>query len=166
VEVGTLVIAIAGVLLGGASLGWQVVSWQKSGPVVKVFVHPSPLYVRAENGDMQPRPDLGRVLTLNATNSGRTAARIDTWGYQLENATTGVKYQLTFGDPSKLPAHLPALERVEFPLDRSILINGMNERQMLTARGFVQLATGEQVPAPTDAVMLPEVIDPDGAPTP
>jgi hypothetical protein len=153
-DVGTLLIAVAGVVLGGASLAWQIVAWRKSGPVVSVFVHEAPFFVRARDGEMAPRPDLGVTLTVNAVNTGRTAARIDSWGYALENGSTGAKYDLTFGEIPMLPCPLEPHQRCEFPFTRESLIEGMTPRKMLTARGFVQLATGKRVYAPNNSVTL------------
>jgi hypothetical protein len=152
VNVVTLVIATVGALLGGISLCWQVATWRKSGPVVKVYVHEAARPQRAADGDTMSRPDLGMTLTVNATNTGRSPARILSWGYQMENKSMSVKYELLFRNDPKLPADLLPLGLCSFTFDKGQLVDGMTRRNMLTARGFVDLASGERISAPNDSV--------------
>jgi hypothetical protein len=96
---------------------------------------------------MVPVVDGPLWLWVTATNTGRIAAQIKAWGFHLRNETTGAETDSTFPDDQSLPVELAPQGSSHFNCDKRVLVQGMKERQLLTATAFVRLATGEMVDA-------------------
>lgn len=69
------VLAIIAIVLSGASLIWQMVTWSRSGAVVGVTVAQSFPTYGADIGDPH--------VTVTAANQGRSAVTVQSWGLRL-----------------------------------------------------------------------------------
>jgi hypothetical protein len=69
------ILSITAIVLAGASLAWQVVTWRQSGAVVNVTVRTAmPTY-----GDQVGEPH----VQVTAANKGRSAVTVNNWGLKL-----------------------------------------------------------------------------------
>jgi hypothetical protein len=135
-----LVVSILAILLAGASLGWQVYSWRRTGPTVKVTVDNA-----IQVGD--PRlPD--HLLQVTATNHGRGPTTVTGWGFQLPgNSLLAVPQQTPMSTP--LPHRLePGAEGSWFMDAQEIRLRsaelGIPFNRII---GYVTLAGGEKIHA-------------------
>jgi hypothetical protein len=93
----TLSISALAFVMSGVALGWQIVSWRRSGPRVRV--------VRIQGiGGMMP----GTWFTgVKAENSGRLATEIQQFGFRLSNGMNVMALENFVGMPIQFPAPLP-----------------------------------------------------------
>lgn len=105
-------------LVSFAALGWQVVSWRRSGPRVSVVAH------TAVTGTG------GRLIVIEARNSGRLATEIQGCGFDLTNGRHIVCPYDFLGRPLPLPAPLPPGGTVDFHFNPSDVL------QPLTGEGL------------------------------
>lgn len=89
----TLCISLLALAVSGGSLWWQISSWQRSGPRVKV---------RATSGVGGTVPPVWFV-GIEATNSGRLATEIEQFGFQLPNGRHVQNIYDPWGNPVQLP---------------------------------------------------------------
>jgi len=91
----TLCISLLALAVSGASLTWQIVSWRRSGPRVRV---------KTVSG-MGGRPGVWFV-GVEATNSGRLETDIEQFGFQLPNGRHIQAIHDYLGQPVELPMPL------------------------------------------------------------
>ena len=89
----TLCIALLALAVSGAALGWQIVSWRRSGRQVSV---------KATSGIGGLPPGVWFV-GIEATNSGRLATEIEQFGFQLPSGRHMQNIYDFLGQPVKLP---------------------------------------------------------------
>jgi hypothetical protein len=95
----TLCIALLALAVSGGALIWQIVSWRRSGPRVRV--------VRIQGigvGTLDPTWFIG----VQAKNSGRLETEVQQFGFRLPNDKTITSLQNYIGQPVLLPKALPA----------------------------------------------------------
>jgi hypothetical protein len=69
------ILSITAIVVSGASLGWQVLTWRQSGAVVKVTATQAiPTY---DHGIGNPH------VQITAANKGRSAVSVQSWGLKL-----------------------------------------------------------------------------------
>ncbi len=74
----TLTVAVVGCVVGVASLAWQIVTWQYTGPRIKVASRIGLV------------PGASRIWTVTATNVGRAPVQVTGWGFLLPDGRTFV----------------------------------------------------------------------------
>jgi hypothetical protein len=129
-----LLVALIGVALAGASLTWQVFSWRREGPRVRVTTaFGFPVF----------GPKLGdQHISVTATNEGRSAVGVQNWGFDLGNGHNAVVMQ-PLPWSAQLPATLEAGHEMTFFADLrdfedQLSASGHSGR----IRAFVGTATG------------------------
>ncbi len=93
-EVAALVLGIVGAVTGVAALAWQVITWTKSGAVVKVTANQAFL---ASGGPAE------QFLNVTARNTGRSPVTVKGWGLRFPDGRV-----LVFPNPapwSSSPSH-------------------------------------------------------------
>ncbi|MBQ1060061.1 hypothetical protein [Micromonospora sp. C41] len=130
-------LALAAIVMSGTSLGWQAITWRRSGVVVKVSVTQA----------VAAFPTGAEVLTtVTATNAGRASTTVTGWGLRLPGGTSVVM-------PNPLPISHPLPRRLDGhdegswyikteDLRRHCAEHGTTEHE---ARGFVRLGNGKTV---------------------
>jgi hypothetical protein len=137
-ETVTLGIAVAGVLLGAASLAWQIISWRREGPQVRVeagFAFPT---YGAKLGNGHAR--------ITARNLGRSAIGLNACGYELPDKLGTVPITQPASFSTALPCTLQGGHQADFYVEahefrgrlRAIPFSGR-------IRAYVDVATGERV---------------------
>lgn len=77
--VAALVVALVGVVIASASLAWQVYSWRRTGPALKVS---------ASNALVASGPRTGvNLIQVKAVNRGRSSLQVTGWGFQLPDGS-------------------------------------------------------------------------------
>jgi hypothetical protein len=89
-------------LVSLAALGWQIVSWRRSGPRVHVCARAGVTAI-GQN-----------CVVLEVTNSGRLATEIETCGFDLPDGRHLVDLYDFMGQPMQLPTQLAAGGTVSF----------------------------------------------------
>jgi hypothetical protein len=111
-----LLISIAALILSAVSLSWQVYSWKRTGPVLKVSVsHSAPTY--------GPRNDVvgDWHTTVTAVNGGRTAATVTSWGFEMPDGRTLVPTEhLSWADP--LPGRIEPHAKASWHIRKAELV--------------------------------------------
>ena len=93
----TLCISALAFLMSGAALAWQLISWRRSGPRVRVAA------INGVGGD----PDrLVDFIGIRATNQGRLSTEVTGAGFLLTNNQTIQAIEDAFGLPIQLPEPL------------------------------------------------------------
>lgn len=129
------VLSICALVVGLTSLGWQVVSWLRTGPVIKVRRH----YVIAViAGAVAP----GQYLAVAATNRGRAPATITSWGLLLPGDVTTASQSAPLPGVEPLPHRLDPYAEASWYLgaeevDRICQERGISRGQM---RPFVDVS--------------------------
>jgi hypothetical protein len=139
VTVAALVVSVVALLMSGASLGWQVYSWRRSGPAVKVSViDPGPLDQDAADDDYD------HVLKLTAANNGRAPTTVKGWGFLLPGGKK-LAVRTTYRS-TRLPHRLePETETSWYAIcETSVQETGVSPSR-ITA--YVTLAGGQRVKA-------------------
>jgi hypothetical protein len=138
VAVTALVVSILALLLAATSLGWQVYSWRRTGPAVKVTVD------NAIPVGIPGVPD--HLLQVTATNHGRGPTTVMGWGFQLPNNNV-------LAVPQQTPMSTPLPRRLEGGAEASWFMDPQ-EIRLRSAElripfdriiGYVTLAGGEKV---------------------
>ncbi|MCX4908049.1 hypothetical protein [Streptomyces sp. NBC_00878] len=129
-----IVISICALTVSAVSLGWQVVSWLRTGPVIKVKGHSAMPYVGGVVGDHH--------LSVTAVNEGRAAATITGWGLLLPNSMTIVVQSARLPGVHDLPHRLESHAEASWyilhdELDRACQQQGVAISQV---RPFVDVA--------------------------
>lgn len=139
VKIETLMSGIA-IVLSVVSLTWQVATWRRSGPVVKVLVSQSlPIYGN-DAGDWH--------TGVTAQNTGRSPITVTSWGLRFPDGKTGTMTR-------NLPWSASLPHRLEPGADASWFIPTDDVRGMCAERGFryhdltavVTLADGRTIAA-------------------
>ena len=91
----TLALSVLPLLMSGLSLGWQMVSWRRSGPRVKV-----------KNINGVGGIPVVHVVGIQATNEGRLGTEVTGFGFLLTNEQTIQAIEDAFGFPIQLPQPL------------------------------------------------------------
>jgi hypothetical protein len=133
-------LSIIAIVMSAASLGWQVITWQKGGPVVDVTVSTSmPTY-----GDRVGDPH----VTVTAMNTGRSPVTVNGWGLRCPDGQNMVMI-------NNLAWSTPLPHRLEPAADGKWHIVTEDVRKQCEARGiryqdlvaYVNLADGRTVDA-------------------
>lgn len=148
----TLALAILGIVLATLSLLWQFLTWHRSGPVIKVSVSLSPQYVLGDGGSMIPLDGTEEIVAISATNVGRMEAAMVTWGFHLEDGYGGSRDLYLPPPPAQVP--VPPQHSQFVAIAKRQLFQLMATDGMVSARGFVRLATGDLVDAPASDTVL------------
>jgi len=139
-EIATFVLAIVGAVTGVGSLGWQVVTFNRSGPVVHVTATQAfPTYGN-QVGD--PHVD------VTARNTGRSPVTVQSWGIELPDGQVMVSIQ-------QLPWSASLPHRLEPGASASWYIETKAVQDECAKRGFrhqdvrayVNLGTGQVIRA-------------------
>lgn len=136
----TLAIAVIGALTGIASLGWQVWSFARTGPKVKVSTAWGVAPVSSPD-----QPDT--VFIVDAHNVGRSPVGVVGWGLLLPDGRSVVTAGRLPGS-SPVPATVDGGHSLKWMMrlaDVPEEVLQTNDRAELKLRGFVHLGTGEQV---------------------
>src|ERR1700728_1334440 len=148
------VLGAIGAASGVPALGWQVYTWRRSGPVVKVSVYDSPASRPDEDFVLQVAPDVTRMLVVTARNFGRSDACLVGWGFWLGNNQypdrERAMWPHEFPLSSKVPFDLLPNRAAHFYYPKTSIAERMSKMGYTTARGYVGLATGEVLKAPAD----------------
>lgn len=135
-----LVLSIVALIVGAASLMWQVISWKRSGPVVGVTATQSlPIF------DHGP---LDWYVAVTAQNSGRAPVTVTGWGLRFPDGQTFVMVR-------NLPWSAPLPHRLDAGAEGSWMIPTDEVKKECAARGvrhqdltgFVRLANGRTADA-------------------
>jgi hypothetical protein len=138
------ILSITAIILGGASLGWQVLTWRQSGPVVVVTATQAfPTYGHGASSSIgDPHVD------VSAQNKGRSPVTVKNWGLKLadgrnmailEPASWSAKlpYRLEPGDSASWYADTESVKR-------SCAANGIRYQDLIA---YVSLGDGRTVQA-------------------
>lgn len=133
-DITTLVIAVVGLVAAVASLGWQVVSWRLTGPVVRV-----------EIGYGIAVPGGATIVYVRAINVGRSPAGIEGWGLRLPDGKTMIDLGPEPGSGRPLPFTLNGghAEEWRMSLDRLVESRESEGYPPTRVRGMVRLHTGQ-----------------------
>ncbi len=135
-----IVISIVALVMSAASLTWQIASWKRSGPVVKVTANQSlPIF---DHG-----PD-DWYVAVTARNSGRAPVTVTGWGLRFPDGQT-------YNMMRNLPWSAPLPHRLEAVAEGSWVISTEEVKRECAARGvrhqdltaFVRLGNGRTVDA-------------------
>ncbi|MDB4898123.1 MAG: hypothetical protein JWN15_4385 [Firmicutes bacterium] len=145
--IASLILGIIGSVTGIGALAWQVITWNRSGPVVKVTASQGfPVY-----GD-----DLGEQITIvTAENSGRSPVTITSWGLRFRDGQVMViRRPLPSSDP--IPHRLEAGASGSWHFETVALAetckaHGVNYED-LTA--YVKLGNGKTIDASRKGILL------------
>ena len=146
-EVAGLILGIIGTVTGVGALAWEVITWKRSGPVVRVKVTQAlPTY----------SDHVGDPLTsVTATNSGRAPVTVTSWGLQLPDGQT-MFVQQPFPGSDKLPYRLEQGASGTWRIETTQVAETCRAQGTGYAdlRGYVNLATGETVYARRKGIQL------------
>lgn len=139
-----LIVSVLALLVAAASLVWQVTSWRRSGPRVKVETANSfPVFDRLDGGR-----DLGdHHVEVKAYNRGRAPVTLTAWGLQLPGGRTAISRGTAWSAPMPHRLEPGAEAGWHLPADEVRAVcaeQGVTFRQV---RGFVALAGGKRVRA-------------------
>ncbi|MFI2358157.1 hypothetical protein OG582_11925 [Streptomyces anulatus] len=93
-----VVISVIALVISLVSLGWQVITWLRSGPVIKVKGHAAIPVVNENPGELH--------LSVTAVNRGRAPATITGWGLRLPNGSSVVPRSAELPGVNPLPHRL------------------------------------------------------------
>lgn len=128
----TLCIAVLALIVSGISAGWQIVSWRRSGPRVKV----------------KPTSGIGGVppgvwfVGIQATNRGRLATEIEQFGFQLPNGLHMQNIYDFLGQPVNFPIPLGPGATVTMTYAADHLREALREQQISGKNVRPYVATG------------------------
>lgn len=137
-------IGAGGLVIAGGTLGWQVRSYLRSGPVVRVST------LRAKMLAVSPDRTAQRVdpatLTTTATNVGRMPATVVAFGNCLTDSRRSTKVMMAFpGDPPG-PVEIAAFGGHSFqPAREPTFVAELRRMGCDRAQPYVITATGEMV---------------------
>lgn len=116
VAVAALVVALVGVVIASGTLTWQIVSWLRDGPRVKVKLSSAfPTY----GGHLGPHH-----YQVTAVNVGRSPLALSGWGFELPNGhSTFMAVPLPFSTP--LPHTLEGGHEASFYIEVAALESGL-----------------------------------------
>jgi hypothetical protein len=136
-DITTLVIAVVGLVAAVASLGWQVVSWRLTGPVVRVEIGYG---IAVMAGSVGPR-----IVYVRAVNVGRSPAGIEGWGFRLPDGKTIVDMEPEPGSGPQGPVTIDGghAEQWRMSLDRLVGSRQIEGYPPTRVRGMVRTHTGE-----------------------
>jgi len=135
-----IVISIVALVVSAASLAWQVASWKRSGPVVKVTAAQLLPVFDHGPGDWH--------IAVTARNSGRAPVTVTGWGLRFPDGQT---YTMLVN----LPWSTPLDHRLDAGTEGSWMIATEDVKRECAARGiryqdltaFVRLGNGRTVDA-------------------
>jgi hypothetical protein len=129
----TLVLSVLALLMSGLSLGWQIISWRRSGPRVKVKT------INGVGGI--PVVDF---VGIQATNEGRLSTEVTSFGFLLANNQTIQAIQDAFGMPVQLPQTLNPGGQASIHYSTEGLHSGMQQagNSGAAARPYVETGHG------------------------
>jgi hypothetical protein len=133
------VLSVIAIVLSMTSLGWQVASWKRSGPVVKVT---------AQQALITSGPEADWHTDVTARNTGRAPITVTGWGLRFPDGQTIVMMRnLPISAP--LPYRLEAGAASSWYIGTDDLRGACEERgaKYQELRGFVRLADGRTIDA-------------------
>jgi hypothetical protein len=122
-------LAAVALVVSVAALGWQVVSWRRSGPRIEV----------AARAAVTPNQ---RLIVIEAKNSGRLGTEIQTCGFDLPSGRHIVCPFDFQGVPLALPAQLPAGGKVSFYFRPDDVLQPLTGEGVTGENTRVYVATG------------------------
>jgi hypothetical protein len=137
-----IIISICALVVSVVSLSWQVVSWLRAGPVIKVKGHSSFPYVGGVVGDHH--------LSVTATNEGRAAATITGWGLALPNGSSIVPHSAPLPGVPDLPHRLESHAEASWHVLHTELVHACTAQgvDISQVRPFVHVAGRGKVTGP------------------
>ncbi|MBT2504786.1 hypothetical protein J7I98_02520 [Streptomyces sp. ISL-98] len=123
------VLSICALAVSVVSLTWQVVSWLRTGPVIKVRTHYAIPVIAGEIGSQQ-------YLAVAATNRGRAPATITNWGLLLPDDVTTASQSAALPGVEELPHRLDPYAETSWYLGLGELDRICQERGI--ARGQIR----------------------------
>lgn len=146
-EIASLVLGIIGTVAGVGALAWQVITWNRSGPVVKVTANQAfPTY-----GDRVGDP----LTSVTARNSGRSPVTVSSWGLRFPDGQTMFVKQ-PFAGSDVLPYRLEAGASGTWYIETIGVVETCKGHGIdyadLTA--YVALASGQTVDAKRKGIQL------------
>lgn len=130
-----MAVSIIALVLSVLSLGWQAWTWLRAGPVVSVAVAQSLPVYRNSAGEWH--------TTVTATNKGRSAVTVSSWGFALPNGRT-----LYTANPApwseKLPHRLEPQSSANWHVDTDEIKQACSEHAVRyqDLRAWVSLGNG------------------------
>jgi len=147
VVVASLVLGIIGTVTGLGALAWQVITWQRSGPVVAVSaIQAFPTY-----GDR-----LGEQLTcVIARNSGRAPVTVSSWGLRFPDGQVMFIRQ-PFAGSDVLPYRLEEGASGSWYIETAVVAETCRGHGVYYAdlTAYVDLASGQTVDAGRKGIQL------------
>lgn len=129
----TLCIALLAFAVSVASLTWQIISWRRSGPRVRV---------RPTSGVGGAPPNLVWFVGIEATNSGRLGTEIQQFGFQLPNGRHIQNIYDFLGQPMKFPVPLGPGQSVTMTYDAEHIREALREEGISGKRVRPYATTG------------------------
>lgn len=129
-----IVISTCALVVSVVSLSWQVVSWLRTGPVIKVKGHSAAPIIGGVMGEHH--------LSVTAVNKGRAAATITGWGLLLPNDMTIVPQSAQLPGVHDLPHRLESHAEASWYVLHDELTRACQERSVAISqvRPFVDVA--------------------------
>lgn len=146
--VASFILGILGTITGVLGLGWSVVTWRKSGPVITVTVNQAfPTYA----------DHLGKPLTgVTARNSGRAPVTVSSWGLRLPDGQTMMITEPVRALSNTLPYRLEAGSSGSWYTDTLRVVETCKAQGVDYAdlSGYVNLGDGRSVDAKRRGIQL------------
>ncbi len=129
-----IIISICALVVSVVSLTWQMISWLRSGPVIKVKGHSAFPFVGGVAGEHH--------LSVTATNEGRAAATITGWGLVLPDGTSIVPNSAPLPGVHDLPHRLESHAEASWYILHTELVHACTARgvDISQVRPFVHVA--------------------------
>jgi len=127
-DIASLILGIIGTFTGVGALAWQVITWRRSGPIVKV------------TGDIPPYVGRTGVVAVTAWNGGRGPATVTACGLEdLDGKTFFPGEPLQGSHP--LPFRLEQEDKGKWLVGVPAPVDTIS----LDMRAYVQLASGKRI---------------------
>lgn len=136
----TDVTAIAGVVLALVSLGWQVYTHSRAGPVVRVTVSEPATFERGPDGEMiQVPPSGGQNVIVVAKNTGRAGVVVGGAGIGVGEEPNA--YRLT-AQPETFPVDLAPYSTLHWFFPKADVVGFLQRHGASEGRAYVVLGDG------------------------
>jgi hypothetical protein len=132
---------------GLVALGWQIITWRASGPMISVKVTQGILTYGASVGDM--------VTIVTAINRGRAPVTVRTWGLRLPDGQTMFVPEPVPGS-NAIPYRLDQGSSADWRVPTAVVDSACRARGVshTMLRGYVALGTGRDVVARKRGIQL------------
>lgn len=132
-------LSIIAIVMSTVSLGWQIISWRRTGALVRVTVHQA---LTVDDGVW--------CTNVTARNSGRTAVSVTNWGYQLPGRKAGNIFATRpLPISPALPHRLEAGAEASFYMETDAIQQVCKEKGLRyeRVRAWVDLGDGRRIKA-------------------